>query len=73
MSGSTSGTKTCLGCKKPKPSKDFGTTGMARGLCTSCRSGRVGSTSKGSKSGGNGNWLGDIGEAIGDFIGGLLP
>ncbi len=70
MSGSTNGTMKCLGCNKDKPRSDFGTTGMAKGLCKSCRSGRVSSTGKGKRSG---SWLDGVGDAIGDFIEAILP
>lgn len=60
--------KNCLGCKKDKPASDFGTTGMARGLCKACRPARV-NTSK-SKGGNKGilDAIGDFFEGIGDIF-----
>ena len=69
MSGSTRDTMMCLGCDKPKPKSDFGTTGNARALCSRCRSGRVVSTSRGSgRKTSGGNWIGDIFDAIGSIF-----
>lgn len=60
--------KNCLGCKKDKPISDFGTTGMQKVLCKSCRPARV-NTSK-SSGGGKGilDAIGDLFEGIGDFF-----
>ncbi|AXH66889.1 hypothetical protein SEA_STARPLATINUM_161 [Streptomyces phage StarPlatinum] len=60
--------KNCLGCKKDKPVSDFGTSGMQKALCKSCRSGRV--VSSGKKSGGKGlvDAIGDLFDGIGDLF-----
>ncbi|WXW92629.1 hypothetical protein SEA_ENYGMA_158 [Streptomyces phage Enygma] len=62
--------KNCLGCKKDKPVSDFGTTGMQKVLCKSCRSGRVTSTKSGKSSGGSGlaDVIGDFFDALGDLL-----
>jgi hypothetical protein len=57
--------KNCLGCKKDKPENQFGSVGMDRALCASCRSGRMKATSQRKSRGGK------IADAIGDFFEGL--
>lgn len=70
----TSDMKKCLGCSKNKPANDFGTTGNARALCSKCRSGSVVRTNKGTgRRKGDGSWVGDLFEGIGDFFSDLIP
>lgn len=69
MSSSMNDKMKCLGCNKDKPKSDFGTTGNARALCKSCRSGRVVSTSKGrGHRSSDGSWIGDVIGAVLDGI-----
>lgn len=70
MSDSTNEKMKCWGCKNDKPKSDFDKNPA---LCRSCVGTRVVPTGKRGKSASNGSWLGDIGEAIGDFLGDLLP
>lgn len=70
MSDSTSEKMKCWGCKNDKPKSHFDKNPA---LCRSCVGARVVPTGKKSNRGSSdGGWLGDIGEAIGDFIGSLL-
>lgn len=68
MSDSTTGKMNCLGCNKNKPTSEFASPNSP--LCKRCKSAKV-STSKSDNSI-DGSWIGDIGGAIGDFIGGML-
>jgi hypothetical protein len=61
----------CMGCDKDKEVSDFPSQNST--LCKRCKNARVVSTSSKGRSGSGGSWIGDIGEAIGDFIGDLLP